>query len=109
MAARRDGKAERQPIWLTETDENPNGADYAGPDRRRELGAVSAIIAAVCDMFDGGDETAVDGGARSAGALAKAAGHALTYWQQTGSGWEESAGRGLAEFRRLKRREHRSL
>src|SRR6185437_11026225 len=25
--SRRDGQAERQPIWLSERDENPNGAD----------------------------------------------------------------------------------
>ncbi len=25
--SRRDGKPERQPVWLTDSDENPNGAD----------------------------------------------------------------------------------
>jgi len=40
----------------------------------------------VCDMFDGNDETAVNE-ARQRWRAAKSAGHNLTYWEQTPSGW----------------------
>ncbi len=41
-------------------------------------------------MFDGNDEAAVEQ-ARQRWRDARAAGHALTYWQQTASGWERKA------------------
>lgn len=56
-------------------------------------GAESARIAEydrVLDLFDGGDEAAVQA-ARGRWAAAKAAGHALTYWQQGAGGWEKKA------------------
>ncbi|HEX4192479.1 MAG TPA: DNA polymerase III subunit chi, partial [Stellaceae bacterium] len=37
-------------------------------------------------MFDGNDETAVEE-ARQRWREAKAAGHTLTYWEQTSAGW----------------------
>jgi len=42
----------------------------------------------VLDLFDGGDEAAVAAARRRWG-VAKAAGHALTYWQQGARGWEK--------------------
>jgi DNA polymerase-3 subunit chi len=42
----------------------------------------------VFDLFDGSDAEAV---ARVRWKAAKAAGHALTYWQQTPRGWERKA------------------
>jgi DNA polymerase-3 subunit chi len=83
----RDGNPEAQPIWLSERAENPNGAamlvlvdgveaeDLAGFQR-------------CCDMFDGNDPEAVEA-ARRRWRRAAAAGHTLTYWQQTQSGWEK--------------------
>ena len=47
-----------------------------------------AEFARVCDMFDGNDEAAV-AAARERWRAAKAAGHALIYWQQTEAGWEK--------------------
>jgi DNA polymerase-3 subunit chi len=83
------GHAELQPIWLTTAaGEAPNGARFlflldgvAAPVERFER---------VFDLFDGGDEAAV-AAARERWRAAKAAGHALTYWQQGARGWEKKA------------------
>ena len=83
----RDGNAVRHPICLTDRDENPNGAtmlvllDGVRSDRMGEF-------TRCCDMFDGNDQIAVEG-ARLRWTSAKSAGHSLTYWQQTASGWEK--------------------
>jgi DNA polymerase-3 subunit chi len=44
----------------------------------------------VLDLFDGADDAAVTA-ARGRWAAGKAAGHSLTYWQQTPRGWEKKA------------------
>jgi DNA polymerase III subunit chi len=86
----RDGSAARQPIFLTERDENPNGATMLVLlDGARSEGL--AGFARCCDMFDGNDAAAVEA-ARMRWSDAKAAGHTLTYWQQTASGWEKRGG-----------------
>lgn len=83
----RDTDAARQPVFLTERDENPNAAtmlvlvDGARSDRIGEF-------ARCCDMFDGNDEAAVEA-ARLRWSAAQSAGHSLTYWQQTVAGWEK--------------------
>ncbi len=83
------GDAALQPIWLATDDAAPNGArflfllDSAASER---LGAFDRVF----DLFDGRDEAAV-AAARERWSAAKAAGHALTYWQQTGRGWERKA------------------
>ncbi|HJU15634.1 MAG TPA: DNA polymerase III subunit chi [Stellaceae bacterium] len=81
----RDGHAEAQPIYLTDGPENPNGASMLV----LVDGAVAelAAFARCADLFDGGDPAAV-AAARERWREARAAGHALTYWQQTPSGWE---------------------
>jgi DNA polymerase-3 subunit chi len=86
----RDGNAARQPIFLTERDENPNGATMLVLlDGAQSAGL--AGFARCCDMFDGNDASAVEA-ARRRWSEAKAAGHTLTYWQQTASGWEKRGG-----------------
>jgi DNA polymerase III subunit chi len=85
----RDGYAERQPVWLTTEDENPNAATIlllTDGARSARLGTYERCL----DLFDGQDEAAVTA-ARERWKAAKAAGHSLTYWQQTGSGWEKKA------------------
>ncbi len=84
----RDGAAGDQPVWLSEADENPNGATYlfltdgAGTDRM-------ADYERCFDLFDGNDEAAV-AAARERWTALKAQGHTLTYWQQTDEGrWEK--------------------
>jgi len=80
----RDGNAPRQPIFLTVAESNPNHADMLVlvDGVRADPGAYKRV----CDMFDGNDETAVEA-ARQRWREAKLAGHALTYWEQTPSGW----------------------
>jgi DNA polymerase III subunit chi len=86
-----DGFAERQPVWLTAKDENPNGgqvlflADGAESERLAEY--------KLCvELFDGSDEQAVSA-ARRRWAAYKAAGHAVSYYQQNDAGaWEQKAG-----------------
>ena len=82
--------APEQPIWLTAAEECPNGADLL----ILVDGATAdpAPYTLCCEMFDGLDDGAVDA-ARQRWAAYKAAGHMLTYWQQTDrGGWEKRAG-----------------
>jgi DNA polymerase III subunit chi len=90
----RSGNAELQPIWLAEEDAPASGA----PNGARFLflldGAESARLDRfdrVLDLFDGNDEASLDA-ARRRWATAKAAGHALSYWQQGPRGWEKKTG-----------------
>jgi len=84
-----DGFAARQPIYLTEGDERPNNAEVLFLVDGADAADVSAYTR-VCDMFDGNDEAAVQA-ARERWKAAKAAGDALTYWQQGERGWEKKA------------------
>ena len=85
-----DGFQARQPVWLTDTDENPNDAKVLF----LADGATSEKLEGfdlVCELFDGGNEDA-GAAARSRWTAYKDAGHALTYWQETErGGWEEKA------------------
>jgi DNA polymerase III subunit chi len=83
----RDGNAERQPIWLTANDENPNAATMlvlVDGASSSHLGS----YARCCDIFDGNDEAAV-AAARRRWQEAKAGGHQLVYWEQTEGKWEK--------------------
>jgi len=83
----RTGHAALQPIWLTADDENPNAARFVflldGAETAPEAWE------RVFDLFDGTDEAAVLA-ARRRWTEAKNAGHALTYWKQTETGWSKS-------------------
>jgi DNA polymerase III subunit chi len=82
-----DGHADRQPVWLSDTDENPNAATI--------LFLVDQPISPLVPhmqrcliLFDGNDSEALSR-ARSAWKDYKAAGHALQYYQQDGGGrWQ---------------------
>jgi DNA polymerase-3 subunit chi len=86
----RDGRPERQPVWITAEDENPNGAQVLFLSD----GAASERLAGyeLCaELFDGGDEAAVAEARRRWGAY-KAAGLPLVYYQQDERGrWVEKA------------------
>lgn len=82
--------AKDQPIWLTLDEQNLNGAqirfmvDGATPP---ELGEYERGVY----IFDGHNEAALSH-ARERWKIEKAAGHAVTYWQQNGNGgWEKKA------------------
>ena len=84
----RDGEAERQPIWLTVADENPNGATMlvlVDGTMSERLGEYRRCL----DIFDAGEESVA--AARDRWRRAKGAGHAVTYWQQGERGWEQKA------------------
>ena len=85
----RDGNAARQPIWLTHCDENPNGASMIVLVDGLEAADVQSF-ARCADLFDGNDPGAVEA-ARNRLRRAREAGHTLTYWQQTGTGWQRKA------------------
>jgi DNA polymerase III subunit chi len=85
-----DGFAARQPVWLTAKDENPNGAQLLFLADGAESAAIADYKLCV-ELFDGADEQAV-AAARRRWAAYKAAGHALSYFQQNDAGaWEQKA------------------
>ncbi len=88
--AARDGNAERQPVWLTHVEENPNGAQFlfvADGARTSRPDAWERVS----EIFDGHDD-AVVADARDRWRDYKAQGHALEYWQQgERGGWEKKA------------------
>ncbi len=85
----KDGFAEDQPVWLTEKDENPNGATVLFLTD----GATSARVGAfeiACEIFNGHDEEAV-AASRAKWKNYKDEGHALSYWQQNEKGWTKES------------------
>ncbi len=76
----KDGHAEHQPVWLTERDETPNGAqvlfltDGASSARLDDYDLCAVL-------FDGKDEAALED-ARAQWRALKEGEHELTYWQQ---------------------------
>jgi DNA polymerase-3 subunit chi len=86
----RDGDAALQPVWLTDTDENPNGATILVMCDGASSDAVAGYSRCL-DLFDGNDPEAVDA-ARQRWKRWKDEGHELVYYQQgeTG-GWVEKS------------------
>ncbi len=86
----KDGTPERQPIFLTAGEINPNGATV----RFLVDGADASDFEPyerVVYLFDGRDDEMV-AQARRQWTAAKEAGHAITYWQQNDRGkWEKKA------------------
>ncbi len=84
-----DGHAEHQPVWLTERDETPNGAEVLFLTD----GAVSERLGdyALCAvLFDGTDQAALEA-ARAQWRTLKETEHDLTYWQQdSAGGWSRN-------------------
>ena len=84
-----DGHSERQPIYLTVEDENPNGAEVlflaggAAPDDwdAKQVKALTRVVL----LFDGRDPEAL-AAARGQWKMAKEADHAVTYWKESASG-----------------------
>ena len=82
--------ADCQPIWLTDEDETPNGANVLFLVDGAERAAIDGFERTVF-MFDGRDEDNV-ARARARWSELKEAGHELTYWQQSAEGkWEQKA------------------
>jgi DNA polymerase III subunit chi len=83
---RKDGTPGEHPVWLTEQDENPNGADVVVLTEGMVTGRTEFVRC--LDIFDGANEEAL-GAARGRWKEAKSQGHELHYWQQTDTGWQE--------------------
>lgn len=77
-------KPERQPILLTTGTANANGAQVRFLVDGASIEDAAAYVRVV-HMFDGRDDDVV-AAARDKWRVAKAAGHALTYWQQDENG-----------------------
>lgn len=84
----RDGNGPDQPLWLTDGDDNPNGATVlvlADGAESDHLGDYDRCLS----MFDGRDEAALDK-ARACWSACKAKGFELAYWRQgAAGGWEK--------------------
>jgi DNA polymerase III subunit chi len=85
---KRDGNDADQPVYLTTEDANPNGAAVRflvdGAEAAEHTGYERIV-----HLFDGQDASAV-AQAREQWKAAKAAGCAITYWQQSPEGrWEK--------------------
>jgi DNA polymerase-3 subunit chi len=84
-----DGSPRQQPIWLTDRDENPNGAALLCLVEGARSGDLS-VFARCLDLFAGDDAAAAEG-ARARWRQARREGHELGYWQETRSGWQRKA------------------
>lgn len=85
------GREAEQPIFITDQEENPNGASLLFIVDGAASEAYVGSFARCFDLFDGNDEQAV-AAARERWRRAKAGGHRLTYWQQgEQSGWQKKA------------------
>jgi DNA polymerase-3 subunit chi len=79
-----------QPVWLTDDDENPNGADILVLTGGAQAGNIGSY-ALCCDMFDGAHDDAV-AEARQRWKVYGERGFTVTYWQQTDKGgWEQKS------------------
>ena len=86
----RDGNGELQPIWLTDGDDNPNGAAVRFLVDGAAAASLEGLERAVY-LFDGQDPAALSS-ARARWSEARQAGHAVTYWQQDEDGrWVKRA------------------
>lgn len=85
-----DDMPERQPVWLTAGDDNPNGAKtliLASGCGEAALDGYDLC----CTLLDGRDEARV-AEARALWTQYKEAGHQVSYWQQAeGGGWQKKA------------------
>lgn len=85
-----DGQAETQPIWLTDGNDNPNGAQVrfiVDGATAQNAGDYERIVY----MFDGNDPDQL-AHARTRWKAEKGDGHAVTYWAQNEMGrWEKKA------------------
>lgn len=86
----RDGHATDQPVYLTTSNDTPNGAGVRFLVDGAETDDFSGYVRIVY-MFDGNDADAV-ASAREQWKAAKSAGCPVTYWQQSLAGkWEKKA------------------
>jgi len=86
----KDGHPDKQPIFITHTDDNPSNAKVlilTFGAKHEEMKNFDLC----CDMFDGHNEDAVQNARQTWKALKEDESLTLTYWQQTENGWEKKA------------------
>jgi DNA polymerase-3 subunit chi len=84
-----DGDPDLQPIWLSLEAVADNGARYVFLVEQAEVAQTDSFDR-IFTLFDGNDADAVQA-ERQRWKSAKSAGHSLTYWQQTETGWQKKA------------------
>jgi DNA polymerase-3 subunit chi len=88
--AKEDGFSDKQPIYLTNEQENPNNASILAFIGNAEPDALEAFDKCLY-LFDGNNEQQVST-ARARWKSYRSQGHEITYWQQTPKGsWEQAA------------------
>lgn len=86
----KEGHAPDQPIWLTTTEERPNGASFLVLTEGMEVSSLTPYQRCLY-LFDGHDPDALEK-ARAFWRTCQKQNHQLTYWQQTAQGtWEKQA------------------
>ena len=86
----RDGNADLQPVWITESDDNPNAANVRFLVDGARAGNVT-VFERVVFLFDGRDAEAVQN-ARDAWKDFLREGHTVTYWREDAQGrWQKQA------------------
>ena len=86
--SKKEGKANHQPIWLTDQDENPNNATVLILTQNTTSETIETYDLC-CEMLDGNSEEAVKS-ARARWKIYQDAGHDVTYWFQDEKGkWEK--------------------
>jgi len=90
--SKKDGFAEQQPIWLSDSDDNPNHATFLFLTDGAQVSAAKAgEFQRIFNIFDGNTESALMQ-ARALWKEYKDAGLEVNYWQQSERGtWERKA------------------
>lgn len=84
--SKKNGHADKQPIWLTHKDENPNEANVLILTQNAQTEYMDSY-SLCCEMLDGRNDEAV-AEARKHWKEYQAAGHDVTYWfQNEQGGW----------------------
>ena len=90
--SKKDGNADKQPIWLTSGEDNPNEAKilFLVDDAKADVEEIGDFDI-VCNLFDGGAETSMEL-ARDFWRKIKGSEHECCYWQQDETGgWKQKA------------------
>lgn len=82
------GQAARQPVWLTDQDERPNGGAFLFRINGAWDGELTGFRR-IFDLFDGHDDVAVQQ-ARLRWKAMKQAGYSMAYWKQEARGWTKA-------------------
>lgn len=84
---KKDGNTDKQPVFLTATNDNPNNADVLILTQGTTAEDISGFKLC-CELLDGRDGEQITA-ARERWKTYKDSGFALTYWQQGAKSWEK--------------------